>query len=100
MKSSNASIVPQKVSANDMLATSYYNGIGHTKQGHFFHTYAPKRTKSRTENRWANWKNNNFSGHVAIDSRWSSPVRVVHGTVTLVDNANNVVIENTIQGVR
>lgn len=51
MKSSNASIVPQKVSANDMLATSYYNGIGHTKQGHFFHTYAPKRTKSRTENR-------------------------------------------------
>ena len=28
-KSSNASTVPQKVSANDMLAASYYNGIGY-----------------------------------------------------------------------
>ena len=37
----------------------------------------------------------NISGHIAIDCRWSSPVRAVHGTVTLVDNVNNAVIENT-----
>ena len=37
----------------------------------------------------------NFSGHVEIDCRWSTPVRGNHGTVSAVDLETNMVIEST-----
>ena len=34
----------------------------------------------------------NFSGHMSIDGRWSTPRNGVHGTVSAVDNRNHQVI--------
>ena len=109
-KSSNASTVPQKVSANDMLAASYYNGIGYeavisvlnmtgfdTQSRDTFFRHMPQAGLNieQKADELMEEARKNFSGHIAIDCRWSSPVRAVHGTVTLVDNVNNTVIENT-----
>lgn len=93
-----------------MLAASFYTGVGF-QQLKSIYNMAGLTTQSRSsfynklpiaESRLVQKAEEsmekareNFSGHVEIDCRWSTPVRGNHGTVSAVDLETNMVIEST-----
>lgn len=99
---------PQKISSGNMLAASYYTGNGFTSvktilnmsglttqsRATFFRQQAKCEDNliKSAEELMADARED-FSGHCAIDCRWSSPRRGIHGTVSMVDVVNHKVIE-------
>lgn len=109
-KNAQSSQLPPKVNASDMLAASFYTGVGF-QQLKSIYNMAGLTTQSRSsfynklpiaESRLVQKAEEsmekareNFSGHIEIDCRWSTPVRGNHGTVSAVDLETNMVIEST-----
>ena len=101
---------PRKISANDMLSASFYTGTGFqtiktiynmagftTQSRSSFYNKLPKAEANLVQKaeESMNDARKNFSGHIGIDCRWSSPVRGNHGTVSAVDLMSNKVIEES-----
>lgn len=98
----------QKVKAEDMLSASYMTGCGFStiktiinmtgrtteSRSTFFRHQAKSEDKLvECAEQLTEEARKNFSGYAAMDCRWSSPVRAIHGTVSAVDAVNRNVLE-------
>lgn len=99
---------PQAVTAEEMVAVSYYNGVRFADVKSFINminrntqsraTFFRKQAKAeekiiQCENKLTADSREKFSGNFSIDRRWSNLKFGLHGTVMTVDPINHEVLE-------
>lgn len=98
----------QKVKAEDMLAFSFMTGAGYqtvktilnmsgreteSRSTYFRHQAESEERLIECAEKLTEKARSHFSGNVAMDCRWSSPVRGIHGVVSAVDTDTLEVLE-------